>query len=196
VLNSEPALPPQSLSITSAALLAQFCLFLIAVIGLGLRRHLSLTEGQIPQTQPWAWVILLAILGLGPLILSRDMTELGRSVMGGRSLALFQPATAVGIATSSNILLLAILVARTGGSRDSPFTSALLLIPTFAIFLWQSYVAVTIDVVLVALLIIFTAGRTPTIRSEEHFEGRISFLWVVLSTLVLATFISYITRKP
>jgi hypothetical protein len=190
-------LTPQSLPITSAALLAQFCLFLIAFIGLCLLRRFSLKErANTSSPRPWPWIILLAVLGLGPLILSHDMTDLGRSVLGGRSLALFEPATAVALMIWSDIVLLAILVSRTGGSRDSPFTSALLLVPTFAIFLWQSYTAITIDLIVVAICIMATAERTPTIRSEEHFEGQASFLWVVLTTLILATFISYITRKP
>lgn len=182
---------------TVAALISQFALLGILAVGLALydEPYSSYSvDRALHGRKPWAVLIFLALFGLGPLILSSDVTSMGMTVFGDRNVAVFRASSAIGFALVADIIVVTILVGLSGGSRESPFTAALVMVPALAIFLWQSYVAISAYVVAVSLAVMMTSiSDGYQARDSKSYW---SFNFVNIATLTLATYISYITRKP
>ena len=190
---------PQSISIVAAALITQLALFLILALGLAIDGTTWVEDpwrGARFPAKPWPSLVILCVAGLGPLILSKDVADLGRNVFGSRDLAMFSPDRAIAIALFADAFVLMFLVHRTGGSRSSPFTSALFALPALAIFLWQPYHLVLVYVAVVIVGSLVALVPSADYRRDNGPTSAISFIFIAGLVLCLTAFISYVTRKP
>lgn len=129
----------------------------------------------------------------GPLILSEDVTSLGRAMFGNRHLALFSLDFAIKATMLVNLFVVGGLITSTGGTKRSPFTSALFALPIFSIFLWEAYPIVLVHIVLTGLTALACNVSPPAWEQEE--DGGLSFFFVAGAIMVLTTYLSYVTRK-
>lgn len=180
-----------TVNLTAAALVTQFLYLVILWIGIALQprsehRHVERHRAM------WPLLVTIAILSLAPIVFSRDMTALSQSVFGNVSLGLLDSQTSMQLMFLANISGTTTLVGLTGGARQSPFASSLLMIPALAIFLHETYFRVIGYVLLTSVGVLMTVG--PAERPEHPDSGKIAFLFVTLATLALGTFTSWVTR--
>lgn len=183
----------QTVNLTAAALVAQFFYLLIVSVGVLLLPPDTSINRPAVEIPHWPIVLFLAIFSLGPLIMSRDVWGLSTAVYGNVNLAIFNNSTAMEMMFGSDLFATFILISSTGGARESPFISALLVLPALAIFLHEPYLRVGIYVAACALACVTTAERRPMF-GDDPVAGNLSFLFVTIASMVLATFISWVTR--
>ena len=115
-----------TLKITLAAIIMQFLFLLI----------LRIAAGLLPSTyhllRP---MTLFSVMTLGLLVLSEGI--LGHHQLGSLSIAGIQVSLALFVLFIVDTAFLTYLLIDTGGSRESPFTSLLLMLPVLAILLGQ-----------------------------------------------------------
>ena len=115
-----------TLKMTLAAIIMQFLFLLI----------LRIAAGLLPSTyhllRP---MTLFSVMTLGLLVLSEGI--LGHHQLGSLSIAGIQVSLALFVLFIVDTAFLTYLLIDTGGSRESPFTSLLLMLPVLAILLGQ-----------------------------------------------------------
>ena len=95
-----------------------------------------------------------------------------------------------------NILILSWFIHQTGGSRNSPFTPILFVIPTLAIFLYEPPKRFLFYAVLIAI-VYFATSKIEAHQSEGTWEPDHTLSanrFVNLACLILSALIGYITR--
>ncbi len=147
-----------TLKITLAAIIMQFLFLLI----------LRIAAGLLPATyhllRP---MTLFSVMTLALLVLSEGI--LGEFQMGSLAIAGIQMSLALFMLFVADTAFLTYLLADTGGSRESPFTSLLLMLPVLAILLKQPVypqVSSYVGLVVVAL----SVGMMTTRAEEEVFS--------------------------
>lgn len=191
------------INITSAAIITQFSIGAIMVIGV-----LILSWGNI-QFLSWggfsissrddgtdfsklAWVIVAFILlTLGCLAFSDEFSKLWRPLFGSVYFPLLRWSAALAIVYTLNVVCVAILVLLTGGNRASPFSPLYTTILTLAIFLREPLGRILYYLILTTVFFTFTFGSK---KIEEPDNSKFSFWVVFIFSLILAVFIGYITR--
>lgn len=106
-----------------------------------------------------------------------------------------------------NITFAAILIIKTGGSKRSPFSSVLLLLPSLAIFLREPvsrflFYSLVVAVVYIVLLSVswkpkssdYERGSYDAPAKEDEAVDNWANIWANMSCLALATLIGYITQ--
>ena len=151
-------------------------------------------------------ISLFALMTLGLLVLSEDVLSL--PAFGDFEFTLMPISTALFLMFVFDTLFLIYLLVNTGGSRGSPFTPIILLLPVFAIFLKEPFyprVAAYVILAVIALSIGFAGSRYPassTSKSPEDIERdrqqyrRESWVFwgVAVASLTLATFVAWMTQ--
>jgi len=156
----------QTLKITLAAILMQFLFLLIVRVA---ARLLPATYHLLrPMT-------LFSVMTLGLLVLSEGI--MGEYQIGSFSIAGLQMSLALFILFVADTAFLAYLLVDTGGSRESPFTSLLLMLPVLAILLKQPVypqVSSYVGFVVVALSVGMMMAREEEVLTPEDsgFGGR------------------------
>ncbi len=106
-----------------------------------------------------------------------------------------------------DIIFVTVLILRTGGTKLSPFTSVMFLLPSLAIFLREPvgrflFYSLAVGVVYVVLLRSTLKSQTTDFdrsgydapsRSDEQVDDRAT-IWTNITCLALATLIGYITQ--
>ena len=143
----------QTLKITLAAIVMQFLFLLIVRVA---ARLLPATYHLLrPMT-------LFSVMTLGLLVVSEGI--LGEYQIGSLAIAGLQISLALFILFVADTAFLAYLLVDTGGSRESPFTSLLLMLPVLAILLKQPVypqVSSYVGFVVVALSVGMMTARAP-----------------------------------
>ncbi len=156
----------ETLNITLAAIVMQFLFLLIVRVASGL---LPATYHLLrPMT-------LFSVMTLGLLVLSEGI--LGEFQIGSFAIAGIQLSLAFFILFVADTAFLTYLLVDTGGSRESPFTSLLLMLPVLAILLKQPVypqVSSYVGLVVVALSVgMMTAREEEALSPEDSgFGGR------------------------
>ncbi len=148
----------QTLNITLAAILMQFLFLLI------LRVAARLLPATYHLLRP---MTLFSVMTLGLLFLSEGI--LGEFQLGSLAIAGIQMSLALFILFVADTAFLTYLLVDTGGSRESPFTSLLLMLPVLAILLKQPVypqVSSYVGFVVVAL----SVGMMTAPREEEELS--------------------------
>ena len=147
----------QTLKLTLTAITMQFLFLLI------LRIAARLLPATYHLLRP---MTLFSVMTLGLLVLSEGI--LGEFQLGSISIAGIQMSLALFILFVADTAFLTYLLIDTGGSRESPFTSLLLMLPVLAILLNQpvypqvsSYVGFVVIALSVGMM---------TARQEEEFS--------------------------
>jgi len=146
----------QTLKITLAAIIMQ--LFFLLILRVAARLLPSTYHLLRPMT-------LFSVMTLGLLVLSEGI--LGEYQLGSLEIAGIQMSLALFILFVADTAFLTYLLVDTGGSRESPFTSLLLMLPVLAILLKQPVypqVSSYVGFVVVAL----SVGMMTAPREEEE----------------------------
>ena len=143
----------QTLKITLAAIVMQFLFLLIVRVA---ARLLPATYHLLrPMT-------LFSVMTLGLLVVSEGI--LGEYQIGSLAIAGLQKSLALFILFVADTAFLTYLLVDTGGSRESPFTSLLLMLPVLAILLKQPVypqVSSYVGFVVVAFSVGMMTARAP-----------------------------------
>jgi len=186
-----------TLKITLAAIIMQFLFLLI----------LRIAAGLLPSTyhllRP---MTLFSVMTLGLLVLSEGI--LGHHQLGSLSIAGIQVSLALFVLFIVDTAFLTYLLIDTGGSRESPFTSLLLMLPVLAILLGQPVypqVSSYVGLVVVALSVGMMWAREEEILSPEDssygardadVQRRQSWIYwgVSVASLVLVMVVAWFPR--
>lgn len=179
------------LNITAAALVTQFALVLIIVLGTALWR----------PTFSWDrdrlfWPIVPAVVAFLPLFFSAEYTSTWQPVWGNAAVPSVRFSRGISTMFTLDLISSAFLVARTGGSRNSPFTAIYLVLPSLAIFLRQGFWVLSVFTLVIVFLFFFQLAYVDD-RKKDSFSGGgtgLAFFVVSALCLLLTTVIGYVTR--
>jgi len=179
-------------NLVAATLLAQF-LFIVILVITSLISHLAARAG--------AFIFILTIQTLitfGILFFSDSLIELWSPVFGNAMLSGIRSEFAITLVQAANLGAAGALVKSSGGTRQSPFTGGLLLIPTLAIFLRQPTWYVLFFTIGAAVMTVAMHRRAvhkfePLDEYVEIWDSRAA-LFLNIASLALATWIGLLTR--
>ena len=192
-------------TIASASIVIQICLLIIAYGALGL---LSMSKSfGVQARSSYSTLVVWLLMALVLLVMGEDLYATWGSILGQVTLPTVPRNYTFLAVFVLDIVFLTILVLRTGGTRNSPFTSVLFLLPALAIFLrepaWRflSY-AVVVGMIYAMLLRtriqqyderLYRASFEDSEKRDLLYADRAA-VWTNLTCLALATLIGYITR--
>jgi hypothetical protein len=183
-------------SVAGAAFLMQGSLLVIIFFGVGWyreARHL----GNSVKAVAFGLGLILAILTISILGLSEDYYRIWGAMMGDLQLPTIGRSAAMLCVFLSDIVVTIILISLTGGTRASPFTSVLFLIPSLAIFLRESPAKFLTYAAIVGAYYWLScrASYTDSTRLSYGIDDGVAAHRVVnIGCLILATLTGYITR--
>lgn len=191
----EPVTP---VNISAAALIAQFCILIIMSVSAAIARisdEINWNDAS-EISAVFAWIILFfALVTMGCLVFSDEFAVIWKPLFGTLEFPAIPWSTALLIVFTLDIICVTILVAMTGGSRLSAFSPIFFILPSLAIFLRESLGRILFYLVLVAVSFSVTGLRGSTwVTHEESRQRWLSYWFVSIACLGLATFIGYITR--
>jgi len=137
---------------------------------------------------------LFALATLACLVFSEAILENSQPAFGELKLSGLSTWWAFTIVFILDIIGVSFLIFVTGGSRNSPFSSVLFLIPTLAIFLREPPSKFLTYAFLSAVLFLLTQGDYLEERIRRNKNGRKAFLIASLGSLVLSIIVGYATR--
>ncbi len=185
-------------NITAAVFIIQISFAFIAATGAFLTRGLQLTpfyrEGR--RRVPYLLVIILlnALITIGCLILSDEFAPLWHPTLGPYlPYGGVQWPYAILIMFILDILLVTFMVARTGGSSASPFCPMYSILPVLAIFLKEPLGHIALYLALVVVLFLMFL-RYYTVDQPQTSRRLAAYAFVSIASLLLATYIGYVTR--
>lgn len=195
----------QPSTLAGASIVIQIFLLLISYVALILlsKSYAGREVTRRSYSTLVAWILITLVL----LLMGEDLYATWEAILGSISLPTVPRNYSYLAVFFIDIIFVTILILRTGGTKNSPFTSILFLLPTLAIFLREptgrflSY-AITVGIVYAALLRkrlyvpIADFDRSeydgPS-KSDQAIEDWAT-IWTNISCLVLATLVGYITR--
>lgn len=183
-------------SVAGAAILMQVFLLAIIFLGVGWYKEERHSERSI-KAQAFALGLVLAIFTISILGISEDYYKIWGAMMGDLQLPTIGRSTAMMCVFIFDILTTFILIALTGGTRASPFTAVLFLIPSLAIFLRESPIKFLSYTVIVGLYYWLTcrASYSDSTRLSYGIDDGVAAHRIVnIGCLILATLTGYITR--
>ena len=149
----------EMLKLTLAAIIMQFLFLLI----------LRIAAGLLPSTYHLLRPMnLFSVMTLGLLLVSEGI--LGDFQVGSLAIAGIQMSLALFVLFAADTAFLTYILIDTGGSRESPFTSLLLMLPVLAIVLGQPvypHVSSYVGFVVVALSVGMMRAREEEVLSPE-----------------------------
>lgn len=194
----------QPVSFAGASIVIQVFLLLISYVALSLlsksQPSRTIANGSYSTLIVWTLIALLLIL------FSEDLYSTWGVTLGELTLPTIPRSLSFLAVFVLDIVFVTILILRTGGTKRSPFTSVLLLLPTLAIFLneprWRFllYSFICGAIYATTLRLSFSSSREHSDRSGFYESARDdeqaedwSVRWTNLSCLALATLIGFIT---
>jgi hypothetical protein len=185
-------------NVAAAALIAQFsigCVLSVAAFVLtDAEQAKPFWEARVSRSMPWI-VGAFSLLTTGVLLFSEPYSNLWKPLLGDLGAPSIQSSTALLIAFLSDILVVFMLTALTGGAF-SPFVPVFFILPALAIFLRQGFARVVWYVILISIL--FSVGFLETYSAPEGpmagARRNFAYWFVSIACFVLATFIGYVTR--
>ena len=195
-MNNNGTLLPVNL--VGGAMVAQVSLLSIIFIG-GLLVRRSDRVARLwdrPTLAGFAWLTLALALGtLGALGTTDAFSEVWSPLFGPENLAPFLSwSQALLLTFVLDIVVISILVVRTGGGQNSPFQSLYFLIPTLAVFLREPTKQVLLYLVLVAISFSASMFVESYRERDEEARWRFAYWFVSIASFVLAAYIGLITR--
>jgi len=133
---------------------------------------------------------LLALGSFALLLISDELYSIWSPIFQGVGINTISATTAIFLVFVLNLCVVAFLVAVTGGSRTSPFLSALFTLPALAIFLRLPPVSFLAFSILAAA--VYAALLAPGLERQQPSQKPAAFM--NLACLFLSIFTGYITR--
>ena len=195
---------PQPITLSGASIVIQVFLLLISYIALWLlsRSYPSRETAKDSYSILIVWFLVALVL----ILFAEDLYATWGGILGELTLPTIPRASSFLAVFFLDIIFVTILILRTGGTKQSPFTSVLLLLPSLAIFLREPrerflmYSIACGIIYAVTLRISLSGSRKHLDRSSFDTQSREddkaedwSTLWTNLSCLALATLIGFIT---
>ena len=186
-------------NVAGATIVVQVCLLTIIALGIVLERN---SESEIDKRRDlkergYGLTVILAILSIIAVALSADYYPVWSPLLGDIRLPTLDRSNAFMLVFILDIGTAICLIQWTGGSRVSPFTSILFLIPALAIFLREPPVKFLTYAAIVGTYYYFTCKDQERFRMPMGWseDGSLqSHRAVNLGCLALAMLTGYITR--
>lgn len=122
-------------NVAGATIVVQVCLLTIIAIAILVENETEIESRRDRKQRAYGLTVVLAILTIIAVALSADFYQVWSPLMGDVQLPTFGRSGAFLFVFLLDIIATIMLITWTGGSRSSPFTSMLFLIPALAIFL-------------------------------------------------------------
>ncbi|MFZ6731194.1 hypothetical protein ACO0LG_04640 [Undibacterium sp. Ji42W] len=184
-------------SIAGATIIMQVFLLIIIFLGIsGYREDRHSQEGSI-KAPAFGLGLVLAILTIFIIGISEEFYKVWGALMGDLSVPTINQSLAMMFVFLLDITITIFLIVLTGGTRSSPFTSVLFLIPSLAIFLRESpskFLSYTAIIGVFYWLTCRANYRDPTRLSYGIDDELAPYRTVNIGCLILGTVIGYITR--
>lgn len=200
----EPEQSIQPLNVAAATLLIELLLITLLAItsslfrgsrwqplgssrlGLGLPGEVHIAGAALRRSP----TLFVALASFAALLISDELYSIWSPIFQGVGINTISAATAIGTVFILNLLLVGYLVFATGGSRTSPFLSALFTIPALAIFLRlppSMFIAFAVVACILYLVLLI-----PDLERVQSNHSAAAFMNI--SCLLLSMFTGYITR--
>jgi len=194
----------QPISFAGASIVIQVFLLLISYVALVILSKSQSARNMAKES--YSILIFWLLIALLFILFSEDLYTTWGATLGDLTLPTIPRSLSFLAVFVLDIIFITILILRTGGTKKSPFTSVLLLLPTLAIFLneprWRflmySFICGAIYAVVLRRSfssVIEYSNRSSfyeSARKDEQAEDW-SVRWTNLSCLALATLIGFIT---
>ena len=187
-----------AVNITSAALITQFFLAIIAFIAIFILRS-GEPNGSAFRDEPDSSFLYFVTLGfalasIGCLIFSDEYAITWRPLFQDVPFRGIGWTLALKLVFILDIVWVTIVVAGTGGSSNSPFAPIYFMIPVFAIFLREPIRWLVIYLILITLTFSLNLASIPRGLDRGGNRRPHAYWFVSIASLVLATFIGFVTR--
>lgn len=142
-------------------------------------------------------LFVATIVTMGVLLDSEEFNAMWSPMLGGAGVPPISAARATAVVFFFDMLLVGYLVAISGGSANSPFLSALFMMPALAIFLRASptvFLLLAFTALTLYVILFFVPNRSLTLGTEQLDRSRSATAFVNIACLVLSMFTGYITR--
>ena len=180
------------LNIAGGTIVVQLALIVILFLGVWLTESRLVDKQRVNDKQfPLSIIVVTLLLNLTVLVETRAFYVVWSPILGDVSLPTVSDSHGLMMSFCIDLIAVTLLMLYTGGSKESPFTSVLFLIPALAIFLREpplhffAYAAYA-SLVYCWSLIIGVTGRGSSGHSAHG--------WVNLLCLGLTMLTGYITR--
>jgi hypothetical protein len=184
-------------NVAGATIVVQVCLLTIVTVATLVENETEIESRRDRKQRAYEPTVVLAILTIIAVALSADFYQVWSPLMGDVQLPTFGRSGAFLFVFMLDIIATMMLITWTGGSRSSPFTSMLFLIPALAIFLreppWKFLMYATI----VGIYYFFTCVDRERYKMPLGWsaDGSLQSHRVVnIGCLALAMLTGYITR--
>ena len=192
-------------TLSGASIVIQVCLLTIAYIAIEILSRSF--RGRFSLARTHSTLVFWLLLTILMIVMSEDLYAQWSPILGDVSLPTIPTSGAFLAVFVLDLVFVSTLIYRTGGSKSSPFTSLLFLLPTLAIFLREPaprFLAYSVAVGAIYVLMLkfgsFASTFIPegndyqtTAQTDEQAHDWAT-AWTNISCLVLATLIGYITR--
>jgi hypothetical protein len=187
--------PLQPIAIIGSTIVIQLALLVILAGGVWFdRTHL----GKVTRAANSLLIILLAIVSLVAIVSIDSFSTILAPMFSDVALPSFSRSTGLRAAFMADFVIVGVLITRTGGSRQSPYTSVLFLLPTLAVFLREPPSAFIFYGILGGVWYLVWSGSNGLVSygsaSDESDRSLLSHRFVTITCLALALLIGYITR--
>jgi len=188
-------------TLTTAFLFTQFVLLVIVYIGIialrtGEKKYSLFSDNPRLATRNLPSLVLgFGLVTLACLAFSQGFFLLSKPILSWLEISALSRADAFLGVFILDIIGAGLLVAVTGGSKESPFAAVLFTLPALSIFLRESPTRFFIYTGLaVVLLLLFQRPRGSGRATVENPKHMLSFQLVTLGCLALISIIGYATR--
>jgi len=205
-MGSPDAYHSSPITLSGASIVIQVCLLLISFVALWLLSK-SYPSREIAKDS-YSTLIVWFLLALLVILFAEDLYASWAGILGDLTLPTIPVASSFLAVFILDIVFVTVLILRTGGTKKSPFTSVLLLLPSLAIFLREPRIRFLIYSAVCAVIyaltlrislhkpgdaVIDTRGSfVEPARDDEQAEDW-SVLWTNLACLALGTLTGFIT---
>lgn len=205
LMTASPILPT---TLAGASIVIQVCLLFITYIALYLLSKSYSARGAAIDS--YSSLVAWLLLTLVTIVMGEDFYAMWGPILGSLSFPKIPRDYAFFAVFILDIIFTTILILRTGGTKKSPFTSVLFLLPSLAIFLREPvsrFLFYSVAVGLVYVIALRTVSRVKLkdfdrgayvasplrSRADEAVDDRAT-VWTNITCLALVTLIGYITH--
>lgn len=177
-----------------AAAVTHIVLVFIIMVGLLL---VDFKDDRKPaKSNIYVWMIFYSLISLFVLLMSSPLYNSFKSVFNFHLNIDMSPTVSVYVFLACEYILFWRVIHITGGSKDSPFTPTLFMLPPTSIFLrLQSPAILTATTVAILIYSYYLyPGTSSENATSNHKNYRWAICWVSVACLLLTMVIGYLTR--
>ena len=186
------------LNIAGATIVVQICLLIIITLGVVVFPA-GVGRNRMTRASALLVIVLMALASIIAVVFTRDFYSVWSPILGDLALPTFSAAHGLLTVFVLDIVCVSFLTVGTGGTKDSPFTSVLFLIPALAIFLREPPRHFLAYAAFIGVLYIWSLTRERSLAGdpmEDATRGAVNFSHGVvnITCLAVAMLTGYITR--